>query len=260
MSVAIIIGNAMTDYYLTQKLIGTVPGVSVIRYSQPKFKNLGYYRKKLSRFGILTSFSIKLLSVYLRCEILLEKIRGIDIWNKLNIPRPAMPDARETQACSTMEAMYELTKDAELIILTQTIRLPEKFFRNQRNIIQVIGGRFPEYCGDAAIFWAAALGKASDYGFSITLRHRFFQNSAMITYCPVSIQTGDSIRLMRARGMTAVAAELPGILAAFRRTKTIPAIPCSEKARTLTTPTLADYIKVVLLKKRLRRLPDYATR
>lgn len=259
MSITLIIGNAMTDYYLANELLEKFPTITIVRYDHTKIKNLKYYFKKLNRFGFFKSFGIKLLSIFLRLEIIFEKITKKDIWTRLKINKPNLSKDLKIENCKTLDELHNLTSDSKLIILTQTIRLPDKFFKPNKKIIQIIGGKYPNYCGDSAVFWATALQKESDYCFSIILRHRFFEKSTIIKYCPISIDKGDSIRIMRAKGIIKISYELLNIVSNYLKFNHIENFKTTESLTVLTTPTLYDYIKVVLLKNKLKKMPKYAT-
>lgn len=259
MAITLIIGNAMTDYYLANQLVEKFPTISIIRYDHVKIKNLEYYFKKLNRFGFFKSFGIKLLSIFLRLEIIFEKITKKDIWTKLKILKPKLSNKIQVMNCNTLDELYKLTSESKLIIVTQTIRLQDKFFKPNKKIIQIIGGKYPNYCGDSSVFWATALQKESDYCFSLILRNRFFEKSTIIKYCPISINKGDTIRIMRAKGIIKISFELLNIVSNYIKQNNIENFRINESLTILTTPTLFDYMNVVYLKNKVKKLPKYAT-
>lgn len=258
MSIRVVIGEAATDYYLANRLAGQFPDLKVIQYKQIKIKNLHYYSRKLKRFGLMHAAGIKLLSLFLRMEILLERLTRKNIWTSLGISKPRLSSIRDLQHCSNLDDLYACTKQSDLLIFTQTIRLNEKFFSKNRRIVQVIGGKFPCYSGDAAVFWAAALQSEQDYAFSLILRHPFFQKSSVISYCPITLAKGDSIRMMRAKGMVAATDELMKMINGYYKGEQIEAEIITQKPSNLTTPTLWDYFSTVFLCRKRDKIPGYA--
>jgi len=101
-----------------------------------------------------------MVSVYLRAEIFSERITGKSIWQKLGLIKPVLPENITIYNCKNTEELYQLIKHGKegTVIITQSLRLSNSFFKTGHKVLQIVGGRYPEYIGDTSIFWAKATG------------------------------------------------------------------------------------------------------
>lgn len=257
--VAIIIGKGLTDIYLANQLFNSFPDLKVIRYNHSKIKNLAYYFKRLNRKGFFPAFGIKLLSIYLRLEIKVEKLRKKNIWQQIKLVKPVLNPALTIQTGNNLPELRHLAGDCRVLIITQSLKLSPAFFIRGRSILQVIGGKFPEYTGDMAIFWAAAQQDPGGSFFSVIKRHKYFRNSKLLLQCPVPLRQQDSLRVMRLKGILAVAPELPDLVSKALTNENLPEIETDkQKIRHTFTPTLFDYLRITGWGKKLKKIPEYA--
>jgi len=255
--VIIIIGYAMTDIYLVSALLKQFPDLIIIRYRQHKTKNLRYYFGKLLSKGFFISLGIKMVSVYLRAEIFIEKALGKSVWTQFGLSKPVFPENAIIIDCKNLDELCEISESNKhgTVIITQSLRLNDRFFKLNRNVLQIVGGRYPKYIGDTSVFWAKATATIADYCFTIIQRKKYFGNSVPLAYCPIDINDKDSIRSLRIRGILASSHSLVKIL---NGTETL--INYHEKhheSQIFSTPTITDYLRVTVLRRHIK-IPEYA--
>ncbi len=255
-NVLIICSPSTSNAYLCSSLKSLYP--TIIHFKLPKINSFRNKLNKIIRKGFLQSIGIWLTSRLIIFERIIERLTGEFLWEKLYEHQPTWKElVNQIHICYSETEVYPFLKDADCIVLLESFRFSEKFYRNcKRPVLQVIDGVAPNYMGNAGAFWAYATCDFNNIGKSVIARRANFSKFEIIETIKVKPTRRETIRSLQIKCSIALAEILSELIEAYPHKK-IDSISF-KNCIILSSPNILDYLTSIYRKGSLKRIPNYA--
>ena len=251
--VTVICWGKASDAFLIASLLQHFSKIKVVVYKIPPQYWISWVWYRIRYIGLFKFVGHLELSVWIRLERLIDKLRGKNIWKTHAQRVPNWTSLKPVIALSEGK-LIEHTQEADIIVMTDNIRLSHGFYRkNDARILQIIWGAAPGYMGDSGGFWAYAAGDLDSCGPTIIERGSQYDSFAVIKQIPVRLNAKETLRSIKVKQVIALSAELPFLLQT-QPSGTQAELPC----RTFYAPTAITYAKFLLNNHALAKTPEYA--
>lgn len=245
-----------SDAYLAESLERDGFQLKIMIFKIPVRYWMSWILRRIKHLGVLVFLGHLLLSLWIRVERLLNRLSKKDIWKDCGTESPAWHRVNsKPRIIFSEQKLLRATQDAEIILLTDSMRLHHTFYRkNKARVLQLIWGACPKYLGDSGGFWAYAVGDRENIGPTLVERGSQYDCFSVLKQFDTELGAFETLRSIKVKQVREVTCSLSSSLEL-----PTPTSHRSVTCKTFCAPTAFTYVRF-LKHHSLDLIPSYASK